>query len=208
MPKTFPIRLEVEEVALGTVIRKLNDMAGIAKIDLDLGIGGGKPAKSQQQQQTEPNDRRKTNSQTKVLAFLMDGPKSVAETIAMIGSNKTTYGAMHNLRVKKLIKSTGEKNVYQLTEKAKAGLKGEKPKPAKKTKSGRMAPGNGRTILFDILQANPLTRTALLTQLTDNGVLKRSAEGVLHRARRDKLIKKNAADQYELTNKAEAVTHG
>ena len=40
MPKTFPIIIDVEEIALGTVLRKLNDMAGIAKLHLDLGRGG------------------------------------------------------------------------------------------------------------------------------------------------------------------------
>ena len=40
MPKTFPIKLEVEEIALGTVLRKLHDMPGIVDLHLDLGHGG------------------------------------------------------------------------------------------------------------------------------------------------------------------------
>jgi hypothetical protein len=40
MPKTFPIMIEVEEIALGPVLRKLNEMPGIAKLHLDLGRGG------------------------------------------------------------------------------------------------------------------------------------------------------------------------
>ena len=39
MPKTFPIMIEVEEIALGPVLRRLNDMPGIAKLHLDLGHG-------------------------------------------------------------------------------------------------------------------------------------------------------------------------
>jgi hypothetical protein len=37
LPKTFPIKLSVEEFALGAVLRKLHHMAGVANIDLDLG---------------------------------------------------------------------------------------------------------------------------------------------------------------------------
>ena len=40
MAKTFSVRLEIEEVALGTVLRKLHDMPGVAKLDLDFGEGG------------------------------------------------------------------------------------------------------------------------------------------------------------------------
>ena len=47
MPKTFPILLEVEEIALGTVLRKLNEMPGIVKLDLNLGHGGEGAGKKQ-----------------------------------------------------------------------------------------------------------------------------------------------------------------
>jgi hypothetical protein len=43
MPSLFPIVIEVEELMLGTVLRKLNGMQGVAKMHLDL---GGKPGAS------------------------------------------------------------------------------------------------------------------------------------------------------------------
>jgi len=37
MPKLFPIALEVEELAVGKVMRQLHNMQGVAKVALDLG---------------------------------------------------------------------------------------------------------------------------------------------------------------------------
>lgn len=36
MPKTFPILIDVEEIAVGRVMRVLNKMPGVAKLHLDL----------------------------------------------------------------------------------------------------------------------------------------------------------------------------
>jgi hypothetical protein len=37
MPKLFPINIEVEELAVGRVMRMLNGMPGVAKMHLDMG---------------------------------------------------------------------------------------------------------------------------------------------------------------------------
>jgi hypothetical protein len=49
MPKLFSISIEVEEVAVGRVMRLLHNLEGVAKLDLDMGDtkpkpnGSGKP---------------------------------------------------------------------------------------------------------------------------------------------------------------------
>jgi hypothetical protein len=43
MPKLFPISIEVEELAVGKVMRMLNSMPGVAKLHLDLEKKEAKP---------------------------------------------------------------------------------------------------------------------------------------------------------------------
>lgn len=47
MPKLFPIHIEVEELAVGKVMRQLHNTPGVAKINLDMGApklnGAGAP---------------------------------------------------------------------------------------------------------------------------------------------------------------------
>lgn len=44
MPKTFPILIDVEEIAVGRIMRVLNKMPGVAKLHLDM--ANEKPAKA------------------------------------------------------------------------------------------------------------------------------------------------------------------
>ena len=43
MPKLFPLNLEVEEIAVGRVMRLLQKMDGVVKVNLDLDQPEGKP---------------------------------------------------------------------------------------------------------------------------------------------------------------------
>ena len=79
MPKTFPIRLEVEEIALGTVLRKLHDMPGIAKLHLDLGHGGEGPGKKQLEKRAIlscKNHSKKQNYEATVVKLLHAGSEA------------------------------------------------------------------------------------------------------------------------------------
>jgi len=58
MPKLFPISLEVEEVAVGRVLRTLNSMAGIVRLHLNLTPDG--PDKSIKQLGHDQNDNEDT----------------------------------------------------------------------------------------------------------------------------------------------------
>ena len=73
MPKTFPIKIEVEEIALGTVLRRLNEMPGIAKLHLDLGHGG-QGAGAKQLEQYAATKRNGGNYEQIVVKLLLHGP--------------------------------------------------------------------------------------------------------------------------------------
>ena len=104
MAKTFPIRIEVEEIALGSVLRRLNEMAGVAKIDLDLGHGGKKPLP--QPASVQGNGNGVLGS---AVALLMSGEKTISEISAVIGGARSrVYGVIHQLKNKKLIKQPGK----------------------------------------------------------------------------------------------------
>ncbi len=84
MPKTFSIMIEVEEIALGPVLRRLNDMPGIAKLHLDLSQGGA--ARAAEEKVARPSGGgRNGNGETalaKAVAALMHGQKTIAELSA------------------------------------------------------------------------------------------------------------------------------
>src|ERR1700754_2569196 len=117
MPKTFPINIEVEEIALGAVLRKLNEMPGIVKIDLNLGHGGhGADRKRLEQQATEARVQNGSR-EPMALKMLMEGPKHIREISAALGGEKTrAYGLMNSLSKKGLTKSIG-KGMHELTKK-------------------------------------------------------------------------------------------
>ena len=95
MPKTFVIRLEVEEIALGSVLRKLNETAGIAKLDLDLGHGGQGPGK-EKLEAAAAAIRNGGNLEQVIVKFLLDGPKHINDISAFIGGAKSrAYGPTH-----------------------------------------------------------------------------------------------------------------
>jgi Mn-dependent DtxR family transcriptional regulator len=210
MPKTFPIRLEVEEIALGTVLRRLNEMAGIAKIDLDLGHGGKKAL-------PHLNERGNGNGDgllTKAVAMMMSGPKSIDEISAALGGARSrVYGVMHQLKGKKLVKAVS-KGVYQLTDKAMAGLGPHAsvtpvtpalPAPVKRGPAGRASPGSGNIILRTVLNGAAMPSSDLRAQLAIKGMSSKSISGVLDRAKRDGLVKLNSDKAYELTAKGHKI---
>jgi hypothetical protein len=186
-------------------------MQGIAKIDLDLGHGGKKPL---------PHGNAHSNGNgllAKTVAMLMSGAKTIDEISAAIGGARSrVYGVLHQLKGKKLIKQVS-KGVYQLTDKAMAGLAPQAmvtpaasatpalPAPVKKGPKGRASPGSGNIALRAALDAGPVAPSTLRSHLAGNGMSPKSISGVLDRAKRDGLLKKNGADLYELTAKGHKI---
>ncbi|WP_157787978.1 helix-turn-helix domain-containing protein [Bradyrhizobium elkanii] len=218
MPKTFPIMIEVEEIALGPVLRRLNDMPGIAKLHLDLGHSGGARTEEKKIARPSGGGGRGGDGETalaKVVAALMHSQKTVAELSAEIGGPKTrVYGAIHQLKGKGLVEMV-DKGTYKLTDKALAELNGaqsgkppslpkpESPGAVAKTPSGRAKPGSGNIVLRAALDAGPVSPTDLRQQMAAKGMSEKSISGVLDRAKRDGLIKKNGSELYELTVKGQ-----
>ena len=99
MPKTFPIRLAVEEIALGPVLRKLNDMPGIVKLDLDLGHGGQGAGRSQLEDAAKTRNGETTEQRT--IKLLMEGPKHISEISSALGGAKSRAlaGAPHSTAI-------------------------------------------------------------------------------------------------------------
>ena len=223
---TFPIHLEVEEIALGTVLRKLNAMPGIAKIDLNLGHGG-QGAGKKQLQQAAAKARGAGTSEQKVVQLLMSGPKHIGEISAAVGGAKSrAYGAVHQLKKKGLAEAGPGSGMHQLTKRARQQLGGATEMPAAPALAalpaprqvshgpkGRATPGSGPIILRQALNAGPVRSSDLRRSLAESGMSTKSISGVLDRGKRHGIIKKNGADLYELTAKGlkielGASTHG
>ena len=219
MPKTFPIKLEVEEIALGTVLRKLHDMPGIVDLHLDLGHGGQGAGRKQLE---EAATKSSGSSEQIIIKLLMDGPKYISELSRAIGGAKSrAYGAIHQLKKKGLTEAGAEKGMHQLTAQARAQLGGALALPAPAPKAakvkhgpaGRATPGSGNIVLRQLLNDGPKAPVELRHQMTDKGMSPKSISGVMDRARKAGLIKKNGTG-YELTAKGmkievpEATAHG
>src|SRR3954452_10809825 len=127
MPKTFPIMLEVEEIALGAVLRKLNEMPGIAKLDLNLGHGG--QGTGRKQLEDAAASQLSSSHEEEVIRLLMSGPKHIHEIKALVrGPKSRGYSVMNSLRKKGITKPIGG-GMHQLTPKASSnfGLAAQAP---------------------------------------------------------------------------------
>jgi hypothetical protein len=212
MPKQFCIQLDVEEIALGSVLNRLNDMPGIAKLHLDLGAGGhGAGAKQLAAQAASLRSSAAANEQAAV-KLLMHGPKHITQISAAFGGNKTrAYSAMNTLRKKGLTEAAAGRGMHQLTAMARAQLGGALPAlPAPAGRhgpSGRAARGTGDIVLRAALDAGPVTPGDLRKNMQSKGMSPKSVSGVLERARKRGLIKKNGVG-YELTAKGQKMEAG
>ena len=214
MPKNFPILIEVEEIALGPVLRRLHEMTGIAKIDLQLGEGGHKPPSRQLY-----GHGAKANGNAfaqHVVGALINGPQSLQDIAAVVGgSTSRAHSVLTNMRVKGIVQRVG-RGTYKLTAKATKAMQGDHapiaaaapvgvpalPAPAiRKTKSGRAPQGSGPLAVRAALNAGPVTPATLREQLASTGMSPKGVSGVVDRAKRDGLIRKTGANLYELTAK-------
>lgn len=222
MPKTFPIMIEVEEIALGPVLRKLNEMPGIAKLHLDLGRGGEGAGRKPLEQHAASHAQNGSREPI-AIKLLMQGPKHISEISAALGGAKSrAYGLTNTMSKKGLVERGQGSGMWQLTKKAATQLHKAMPTatpvaaavpalPAPKIKhgpSGRASPGSGPIILRAVLDGGPTHPSDLRKQLADRGMSTKSISGVLDRGRRQGLIKKNGSDLYELTAKGMKIELG
>ena len=195
MAKTFAVKLEIEEIALGTVLRKLHDMPGIAKLDLDFGHGGQGAGKEKLQQAAAVMN---TSPEEAILKALANGPMKSRDIINATGMrDHRVYYAIQKLGPALTRNGKGELMLAPLALPA--------PTPAvSHGPTGRASPGSGNIILVGMLKSEhgPVPPERMRTFLGNNGMSPKSISGVLARARRDGLIRKTK-EGYTLTAKAE-----
>src|SRR6187402_2514603 len=209
MPNFFTIIIKVEELALGTCVRRINDMPGVVDFKLDLGEGGLGAGRKQLEDAAAKSDRGTQAQQ--VVKMLMNGPKHLNELAATIGGKKSSfYTATSKLSKEGVVERGSSKGVWQLTSKARAqfGATLALPAPAKPAKAakgksapkGRAVPGSGNIVLRELLADGPKAPIELRNHMAEKGMSPKSISGVLDRARKAALIRKNGAG-YELTAK-------
>jgi len=190
------------------VLRKLNEMPGIVKLDLDLGRGGEGAGRERLENAAAPRG----NQAQQIIKLLMQGPKHLNEMVAAIGGKKSSfYTATSKLSKDGLVERGAEKGTWQLTAGAKTQLGGAvqgkpppavaalpAPKKAKKAPAGRAQPGTGNIVLRQLLDEGVKAPIELRQHMAEKGMSPKSISGVLDRARKGGLIKKNGAG-YELT---------
>jgi DNA-binding MarR family transcriptional regulator len=198
MAKPFKILLYVEEVALGTVLRKVHEMPGVAKVDFDLGTGGQGEGREQLQHAAALQNG---GLETAILKLLRDGPMHVGMICGRLGLPRHSVGnALARLRKKGLTKSAGHgQHQLKLTATKAKPAKPHKVK-AKAKKAKRAARGTGPALLQKLLAKGPKTAAELREGIAGS-MSPKALEGVLRRAKRDGLAKANGDGRYHLTAK-------
>jgi hypothetical protein len=116
MPKPFMIGIEIEEIALGTVLRRLNEMPGVVAIHLDLQKSTAKKSAKEDTAESKNTTRGRPHisqpvMREGVLAVLSEaapGDISVRDLISKFGQSRkaSVYQVIHLLAKAKLVKRT------------------------------------------------------------------------------------------------------
>lgn len=225
---TLPINLEVEGAAVGPLLILLRKTPGIVKMTIPDLLSSD--ATSAPQPSRQPRGGKSTAAQA-VIALLIrknGEPISITEINQLVGGSKSYgYGVVHQLAKNGAVKSVG-RGVYALTDNAArellngAGTAGAdaqevrmlpgpkgKTKVAKK-KLAKAANGKGKkaprgapmlAIRNAIITHGPLRPIEFTQHLDGSGISVKGMSGMLFRAKRDGIIKRNKDGQYELTAK-------
>jgi len=212
MPKIYFIGLKVEEIALGATLSKLHDMPGIVDIDLNLGHGGQGTGRKQLEEASAKG--RGESAEQSIIRLLTKGPMHISELSSALGGKKSrAYGAVHQLKKKGLTEIGPQKGTHQLTHKARTqlGIVQALPAPAPSVKhgpAGRASPGSGNIVLRSILGEGAKSPAELRALAAGQGISAKSITGVIDRAKKAGLIKKNGNNVYELTAKGLKIETG
>jgi Mn-dependent DtxR family transcriptional regulator len=219
MAKPFVITVTVEEVAFGPTLRKLHELPGILKVDVDLGAGGISAGVKKHEQRAAQLLDGPTHEE-KIVALLTTrggGPmhiRDIGEAIKV--RHSSVNSALHLLKKKGITVSAGTglhrlKDAVQHTNGTALAL----PAP-RRTPSGRIAQGSGPIFLRQALEAGSMRPGELSKALAARGMSAKGVSGVLRRSMDKGLIKRNTDGTYDLTVKgrkleqpvAEAEHHG
>jgi hypothetical protein len=216
MSKLFPIILQVEEIAVGSVLRKLNEMPGVAKIDLNLGHGGEGAGKKALTEASSAIAAKGTIEKAIANLLLSRGAMALKDITATLrANNSTVHNALTRMRKKGLTESYG-RGIHRLTLTSRNipehGLApplalpapGSRPVLKRVGKSHRVARGSGPILIKTALAAGPLGWAALRDKIEGGGLTHTSAGGAIGRAKRAGLIRKNGAG-FVLTPKGQKI---
>lgn len=120
MPKPFLLGIEVEEIALGTIMRKLNAMPGVVKLHMDF--RPGKPAAKPNGAGRHKNQFEDTG-EAAILKMLKGGKtlrhQELRQKFAEAGrSPKSVNSLVHNMKTEGLLIGGGKQG-WKLSGKAK-----------------------------------------------------------------------------------------
>lgn len=219
MPKPYEIKMRVEEIALGSVLRKLHGMPGVIGVDLDLGFGGDGAGAADLAAAAAVKSGTQQDRVLRVLAA--EGPlyrKVIGQKIGAASSSVNSL--LHKMKVDGLIIAVG-KGVYGLPVN-KHATNGAQPLalPAPTIDpNGKVHHGSATATLLGLLihARAPVARRDIRERLMKAGLTNKSVQGVLYRAKAEKLIKRIGSGQnssIELTDKgrkhetAGAAAHG
>ncbi len=128
----FPIMLEVEETAVGAVLRLVKDYPGIAKVHLDLDNVGKKPGKRIGENGTVRASHNPDAPPAKsvIITELSSGPKNLQHlrtTYAELGGRAgSVSSALYDLQKKGVTESAGV-GLHRLTPEAMEEMKAQQP---------------------------------------------------------------------------------
>lgn len=127
MPKLFPISIEVEELFVGRVMRQLNGMSGVAKINLDIERRVKKPNGID-----TPNKRFEQKAEDFIAELLMKHPMPTSvlrQHFADVGRRPgSTSSALNVMKSDGTIKKDKDGKTWVLTAKAKDRMRHRKNK--------------------------------------------------------------------------------
>jgi len=122
MPKLFPIHIEVEEVFVGAVMRRLHGMEGVAKVNLDLGETPRKPNGV-----TNPAKKFEQGASEYITELLSKSPmptKVLRDHFSDVGRKPgSTSSALNQLKRDGEIKKLPDGKTWTLTKKMKDRLR-------------------------------------------------------------------------------------
>jgi hypothetical protein len=134
MSKTFPMMIDVEDIAVGRVMRLLHKTPGVVKFHLDMDRAGGKVASNGDARAHSPNrkpySRFAIPGDQAILDLLYRRPMLSTELAAAFGeqgrSPKSISSCLHKLKTDGLIISNDDG--YVLSKKARDRLRARKHK--------------------------------------------------------------------------------
>lgn len=213
MANLFPIRIEVEETAVGGVLRMLKRHPGIARVHLDLELDDKKVPRSNGTNGhggvRRGIDIPPVNSV--IIAELMTGQKNLAylkeKVVEAGGHEKSVSSALYTLQKRGLTESAGV-GLHRLTPKALEELQHKAPAPAESLQLPAPAPAarakreQGKTIDF-VLQSvrDGLTRSEMRKAGEEKHFTERMIDGAITRLKDKEQIMAAGTEQgvYKLT---------